>query len=135
MKNDLSQIIIDAAIEVHNQLGGPGLLEGIYETALCHELSLRGLQSQRQLPIPVVYKGVTVREPLYLDILVEKQLIIEVKAYEKDYPFYQAQLLTYLRMTGIKEGLLINFGKEALKEGIRRVFNQPTTRPLADSRK
>jgi len=121
MANDLAQQIIDAAIEVHRQLGGPGLLETIYESALCHELALKGIQTQRQLPIPVTYKSTVVREPLFLDILVENQAIIEVKATGKDYPFYHAQLYTHLRLAGKKWGLLINFGKARVSEGICRV--------------
>lgn len=123
MEKKLSDQIIEAAIEVHHQLGGPGLLETIYEAALSHELLLHGIQNQRQLPIPVKYKNHTVREPLYLDILVENQVIIEVKATSKDFAFYQAQLFTHLRLTGKKFGLLINFGKENIKNGITHVVN------------
>lgn len=122
MENKLSHQIINAATEVHKFLG-PGLLETVYECALCHELSLRGINSQRQLAIPVTYKNVSIRDPLYLDILVENQLIIEVKATGKDYPFYRAQLYTHLRLTGMPFGLIINFGKEDLKEGIFPVCN------------
>ena len=104
-------------------LGGPGLLEAVYETALCHELWLRGLHSQRQLPVPVIYKGTSVREPMFLDILVENQVIIEVKATGKDYPIYRVQLSTYLRLTGVKSGLLIDFGKESIHDGICQVVN------------
>ena len=99
MDSEIYQQIFDSAIEVHKFLGGPGLLETVYESALCHELSLRGLRSQRQLPIPVTYKDKEVRDPLFLDILVENKLIIEVKATGKTYPLHHAQLLTYLRLT------------------------------------
>lgn len=118
MDKELTKKITDAALEVHLLLGGPGLLESVYESALCYELLLRSCHSQRQLPIPVTYKNTSVRDPLYLDILVENKLIIEVKATGKDYPFYHAQLYTYLRLTGIKWGLIINFGKQDVKEGI-----------------
>lgn len=128
MHNDLEQKIIEAAVEVHQNLGGPGLLESIYESALCHELSLKGIRTHRQKPIPVMYKGVEVREPLFLDILVENQIIVEVKASERDFPFYQIQLLTYLRMMGIEKGLLINFGKHYLKDSICHLIN-PLTVP------
>jgi GxxExxY protein len=121
MEKNLSDQIIEAAKEVHQFLGGPGLLESVYEAALCHELSLRGIPSQRQLPIPVTYKNKIVRDPLYLDILVDNKLIIEVKAIGKDYPFHQIQLYTYLRLTGIKWGILINFGKEHVTDGIFHV--------------
>jgi GxxExxY protein len=123
LNNTLSYKVIGAAMEVHRTLGGPGLLEGIYESALCHELSLQGLHTQTQVPIDVNYKGVKIRAPLFLDILVEGQIIIEVKAIEKDNPIHQVQLLTYLRLTGLKLGLLINFGSRHLKDGINRVIN------------
>ena len=123
MSETLSEKIIQAAIEVHQHLGGPGLLESIYESALSHELSVRGIQNQRQLPISVIYKNIEVREPLFLDILVNKQLIIEVKATGKDYSIYQVQLFTYLRLTGLKEGLIINFGKKDIRYGICKVLN------------
>ena len=123
MENEISHKIIGAAIEVHRILGGPGLLESIYESSLCHELSLRGLQIQRQLYVPVKYKNVVVREPLCLDILVENKVIIEIKATEKENSIHQAQLLTYLRLTGMKLGLLINFGNISAKDGIKRVVN------------
>jgi GxxExxY protein len=123
MEENLPDKIISAAIEVHRLLGGPGLLEGVYESALCHELFLRGVESKRQLPIPVLYKGAPVRDPFFLDILVENQVIIEVKASGKDFPYYQIQLYTHLRLSGLKLGLLINFGKENVRDGISRVVN------------
>jgi len=123
MNDTISQKIIESAEEVHRILGGPGLLESIYETALCHELSLRGLPSKRQLPIPVTYKNTTVREPLFLDILVDNQIIIEVKATGKDWPIYQVQLLTHLRLMGLKSGFIINFGKKDIQDGIFKVLN------------
>ena len=80
MENELSNKIIGAAIEVHRTLGGPGLMESIYEEALCHELSMQGLRVQRQLPVKVLYKGMTIKDSLYVDILAENKVIIEVKA-------------------------------------------------------
>jgi GxxExxY protein len=123
MENEISYKVIGAAIEVHKVLGGPGLLEGVYESCLCQELLLQKLIVQRQVQVPVIYKGVSVRDPLIIDILINNRLIVEVKATEKDSPLYKAQLLTYLRLTGLKLGLLINFGKESVKEGISRVVN------------
>lgn len=123
MENEIAHKIIGAAIEVHRTLGGSGLLESIYESALCHELTLQGLQIQRQLPVQVVYKGTTIRDPLFLDILVNNKVIIEIKATDKNHPIYETQLLTYLRLTGIKLGLLINFGNNRVKDGIARVVN------------
>ena len=93
-------------------------METVYETALCHELLLRGIQSQRQLPIPVTYKDMQIRDPLYLNILVERQLIIEVKATGKDYPIYQTQLLTQIPV-----GILLNFGMDDLRDGVYFVRN------------
>jgi GxxExxY protein len=127
MEKKLSDQIIEAAFEVHRFLKGPGLLETVYESALSHELSLRGIPNQRQIPIPVTYKNIQVRDPLFLDILVQDKVIIEVKATGKDYPIYQVQLLTYLRLAGIPFGMLINFGKENLKDGILPVLNTQTT--------
>ena len=121
MEEEVAQKIIGASLEVHRLLGGPGLLENIYESALCHELSLRGLKTQRQVPVPVLYKGTSVREPLFLDVLVENSIILELKATEKEWPVYHAQLLTYLRLTGIKMGFLINFGRAYLKDAIWKV--------------
>ena len=123
LDNSPSYKIIGAAIEVHRALGGPGLLESIYESALCHELSLQGLRTQTQVPVDVNYKGVKIRDPLFLDILVDDKIIVEVKATEKENPIHQVQLLTYLRLTGLRLGLVINFGSRHLKEGISRVIN------------
>lgn len=123
MENEISHKIIGAAIEVHKVLGGPGLLEGVYESCFCHELLLRGLKVERQLAVPVSYKDTSVRDPLYIDILVQDIVIVEVKAVEKLYPIHQVQLLTYLRLTGRKLGLLVNFGQEYVKDGVTRVVN------------
>ena len=122
-QENLTHTIIGAAIEVHRLLGGPGLIESVYESALCHELTLRGVQNQRQIAVPVVYKGVPVREPLFLDVLVDNKIIVEVKALGKENPYYQAQVATYLRLTGLKFGLLIDFGKGLLKDGVCRIVN------------
>lgn len=123
MENELSHIIIGAAIEVHRVLGGPGLLESVYEAALCHELTLLGLPIKRQFPVPVIYKGMVIKDPLFIDILVDNKVIIEVKATEKNIPIYATQVLTYLRLTDIKLGLVINFGNAYVKDGIVRVVN------------
>lgn len=120
LENPLSYKLIRAAIEVHRTLGRPCLLESIYESALCYELSLRGLKIQSQIPVDVCYKGV---EPLCLDILVENSIIVEVKATEKENPIYEVQLLTYRKLTGLRLGLVINFRNRRSKEGIKRVIN------------
>ena len=123
MEDELSHQIIGASIEVHRTLGGPGLLESIYEAALCHELTLRGLRIERQKPVQVVYKGVVIRDPLFIDILVEDKVLVEIKATEKHHPIYETQVLTYLRLTGLKLGLLVNFGSPFVKDGISRIIN------------
>ena len=122
-ENELSNVIIGAAIEVHKELGGPGLLEDIYEEALCYELSLRGIPAQRQVGLPVVYKGKELPKRLVLDILVGEGVIVEVKAVEQYNTIFEAQLLTYLRLSKRKLGLVINFGEPLLKDGVHRVVN------------
>ena len=121
--NSLSGQILDSAIEVHRTLGGPGLLEVVYEEALAHELKLRGNTIERQVPVPVKYKEHCISKPLILDLLVNKTIIIEVKSVEKINPVYNAQLLTYLRLTGISLGIIINFGEKYIKNGFYRVVN------------
>ena len=121
--NFVSGQILDAAIEVHRELGGPGLLEAVYEEALAHELKLRGLVVARQVCVPVEYKGHQIKQPLILDLFVNKEVIIEVKSVVKLNQVYSSQLLTYLRMMNKPLGLLINFGEQYLKHGFHRVVN------------
>ncbi len=123
MENEITEKIIGAAIEVHRTLGGPGLLESVYQAALCHELSLQNMRVQTQLPVQINYKGSEVRDPLYLDLLVENLVLVEVKATSQDHSIYESQVLTYLRLSGIKLGLLINFGRKQVKDGISRIVN------------
>ena len=120
--NDLTGEIISAAIEVHKVLG-PGLLESTYEECLCRELSLRKFSFERQKELPIEYKGLKLDCGYHIDLIVEKRLIIELKACEGLLPIHKAQLLTYLKLTGIKVGLLINFNAPVLKEGIKRISN------------
>lgn len=122
--NVLSGQVLDAAIEVHRVLGGPGLLEGVYEEALALELGLRGLGVQRQLRIPVIYKGLVVKNPLVVDLLVSESIIVEIKSVEQFNPIFLSQLLTYLRITGLALGLVINFGERYVKNGFYRVVNK-----------
>ena len=124
MLHNLCEKIIQAATEVHRILG-TGLLENVYESALCYELALQGLVYQRQVPIPVLYKGISVRQPLFLDVLVENQIVVEIKAIEKDNPYYQVQLFTHLKLLNLKSGILINFGKAFLRDGVCRIVNDP----------
>ena len=122
IENKINRIIA-AAIEVHKTLGGQGLLESIYEDALAYELELRKISFQRQLAVPVLYKGVPVRDALRLDLLVEDRVIVEVKATEKILEVHSAQVLTYLRLTRRKLGLVLNFGQPLLRDGISRIVN------------
>ena len=122
-ENEIAKIIVDAAIEVHRELGGPGLLEDIYEEALAEELRLRGLRVERQLPVPVVYKGRTLRTPLRLDMKVEGIVLVDNKAVTAWNSIFEAQMLTYLRLNQLKLGLVINFGERYVKNGIHRVVN------------
>lgn len=123
IENKISASVIDAAIEVHKILGGPGLLENIYEDALAYELELRNIPIKRQLPVPVLYKGVPVRDALRLDLLVDDCVIVEVKATESLLKVHSAQVLTYLRLSQRKLGLVLNFGQPLLRDGISRVVN------------
>ena len=116
----LSNEIISAAIEVHRLLG-PGLLESAYQAALCRELSLRGIRFRREVELPVVYKGVHLNAGYRIDILVEEKVIVELKAVEAIEPVHEAQLLTYLKLSGKKLGLLLNFNVPLMKDGIRRL--------------
>jgi GxxExxY protein len=120
--NDLTGEVIGAAIEVHKALG-PGLLESTYEECLCIELGLRNIPFERQQEIPIEYKGVNLNHAYRLDIVVPNKLIVELKACESLEPIHDAQLLTYLKLSGIKVGLLINFNVPVLKEGIKRLAN------------
>ena len=116
--------IIGAAIEVHRLLG-PGLLESAYEECLCHELTLRKLGVQRQVPVPVVYKEVKLECGYRLDLVVERKVILELKSIESFSPVHEAIMLTYLRLSGYRIGLLINFNVTILKDGIRRFVFEP----------
>jgi GxxExxY protein len=122
-ENAIGSVIVDAAVEVHRTLGGPGLLESVYEEALCHELERRGLKYERQKTLPVVYKGVTLATPLRMDLLVENLVVVECKASSMDNEIWQTQTLTYLRLSKLKLGLVINFGQKLLKHNIHRVVN------------
>ena len=122
-EQDLSKIIIDAAIEVHRTLGGPGLLESVYEESLAHELKLRECNVIRQQNIPIIYKDISLGNPLRLDIIVNKKVIVDCKAVTEFNSILEAQMLTYLRLTDLRLGLVINFGEKLPKTGIHRVVN------------
>ena len=120
IKDKLTEEVIGAAMQVHSHLGA-GLLESAYEECLCHELALRDLPFRRQVSLPINYKGLHLDCGYRIDVLVEDKLIIEVKSVERLLPVHQAQLITYLKVTGIQTGLLINFNVAHLRQGIRRL--------------
>lgn len=122
-ENQLSHEIIACAIEVHRTLGGPELLESVYEEALVGELQQRGLAVQRQVAMPVRYKSMPIAAPLRIDILVEDRVIVECKSVEIYNGIFEAQALTYLRLSGKRLALVINFGAHTIKEGVHRVVN------------
>ena len=119
-RDPLTDKVIGLAIEVHRELG-PGLLESAYEECLCYEFEKNGMAFRRQVPVPVVYKEVNLECGYRIDIVVEDRLILELKAVEKLLRVHEAQLLTYLRLSGIKTGLLLNFNAAVLKDGLRRL--------------
>jgi GxxExxY protein len=121
-ENELSKVTVDSAIEVHKTLGGPGLLEGVYEEALTWELISRGLNIERQKEVLISYKGNLLASPLRLGLLVERLVIIEVKAVTLYNRIFEAQALTYLRLMNLKLALVINFGDVKVGSGIHRVF-------------
>jgi GxxExxY protein len=120
--NRLSQIIVDCAVTVHRTLG-PGLLESVYQLAMCHELGLRGLRFEKEVPVSVNYKGHDLGEGFRADIIVEGVIILELKSVVKLNDVHPKQLLTYLRLTRLKLGLLLNFNEALMKDGIVRVVN------------
>jgi GxxExxY protein len=122
-ENEISKIVLDCAFEVHKTLGGPGLLESVYEEPLCWEMQKRGLNVERQVCVPIKYKGELLASPLRLDILVEGKVIIEVKAVVEYNKIFEAQVLTYLRLMDLRLGLVINFGAKLVKDDFHRVAN------------
>jgi GxxExxY protein len=120
--NELTERIIGSCIEIHRHLG-PGLLESAYEECLCHEMSVAGISFERQKPLPVHYKNVKLDCGYRLDLVVEQKIIVELKAVENLMPIHEAQLLTYLKLSRLTLGLLINFNVAMLKHGIKRIVN------------
>lgn len=121
-ENEIATIIVDCCFKIHTNLG-PGLLESVYETVLAYELEKRGITVTRQQSIPVIYEGIHFDEGFRVDLIVEGKVIIELKSVEKVIPVHKKQLLTYLRLTDRKLGLLVNFGEYLIKDGITRVIN------------
>lgn len=120
--NEISGAIIDAAITIHSELG-PGLLESVYEVVLAHELKERGLAVERQVAIPIEYRGIRFDEGYRLDLLVEDQVIVEIKSINDITDVHKKQLLTYLRLKDKRLGLLLNFNVNLMKQGITRIAN------------
>ena len=120
--NKLGTKIIDAAMQVHRELG-PGLLESVYEVCLIEELKNKGLKVESQVKLPLVYKGKELKKDFIIDLLVEDKIVIELKAVEDLLPVHEVQLVTYLKLSGMKLGYLINFNVSLLKFGIRRRIN------------
>ncbi|MFZ4773541.1 MAG: GxxExxY protein [Chlamydiia bacterium] len=119
---DLVRQIIGAGIEVHRHLG-PGLFESTYEACLLHELTLSGLQVESQKMLPLIYKDLHINSAYRLDLVVENQIILEIKSVKELQPIHETQLLSYLRLSGYKLGLLLNFNESLLRNGIRRIIN------------
>jgi GxxExxY protein len=119
---EITEKVLGAAIEVHKHLG-PGLLESTYDACLCHEFEIRGLAFQRQVHLPLKYKGLQVHAAFRLDLVVEDRIIVELKSQDGIHPVHEAQLMTYLKLTGMRVGLLLNFNVPIMKDGIvRRVL-------------
>ncbi len=121
-ENEIGSIVVDTAVRVHRDLG-PGLLESVYEVVLAHELSLRRLEVKRQVPIAIVYKGILFAEAFRADLLVADKVIVELKSLELINKAHRKQIQSYLRLTGLKLGYILNFGAPLMKEGIVRAVN------------
>jgi len=121
-ENDIGTKIIETSIIVHRELG-PGLLESVYEVVLAKELSNLGLKVERQVPVPIIYKGVTFNEGFRADRIVEQKVLVELKSVERILSAHKKQVQTYLKLTGLKLGYLLNFGDDVLKSGITRCVN------------
>ena len=122
-ENEISKMIVDSAVEVHRTLGGAGLLESVYEESLIWELQSRGLRVEKQLEVPINYKSKMLASPLRLDLLVEKKVIVEVKAVFTYNTIFETQALTYLRLMNLRLALVVNFGEKRVGNGIHRVVN------------
>ena len=121
-ENEISKVVVDASIQVHRALG-PGLLESVYEVVLAHELEKRGLQVERQVPVPIEYGNVRFNEGFRADIIVDGKVILELKSVEGISASHRKQIQTYLRLTGMRLGFLLNFGAALMKDGIVRAVN------------
>ena len=122
-ENEIGRIVVNTALQVHRELGS-GLLETVYETVLSHELEKQGLHVKRQVPVAIEYRGIKFDEAFRADIIIEKKVILELKSVEAVNNAHKKQLLTYLRLTGMKLGFLLNFGEGLMKNGIIRTVNR-----------
>jgi GxxExxY protein len=122
-ENEIGKIVVDTALKVHRELG-PGLLETVYETILAYELEKQGLHVERQVPVAIDYRGIKFDEAFRADMIIEDKVILELKSVESVNNAHKKQLLTYLRLTGIKLGFLLNFGEGLMKNGITRTVNR-----------
>lgn len=127
-ENEIGTRLLAAAVEVHQQLG-PGLLESVYQAALAEELRLRGLMVRAQVPVPIVYKEVPLGEGFRADLVIEGKVLVELKSVEQATPAHRKQVQTYLRLTGLRLGYLLNFGHAVLREGITRCVNRLEENP------
>ena len=125
---DIAKIAVDCGFRLHKELG-PGLLESVYEVLLAESLRESGVFVERQVPVPIRYKGVVVDNAFRVDLLIERTLVLELKSTERDSALYPKQLLTYLRLMELPLGLLMNFGQETFKQGVQRVVNNPREIP------
>ena len=121
-ENEVAKVIVDTAYHIHGKLG-PGLLESVYRVILAHELRKRGLHVETEVPVPVVWEEIRLDCGFRADLIVVDQVVVELKSVEKTIPVHKKQLLTYLKLTGCRLGLLINFGEALIKDGIGRVVN------------
>jgi len=122
IENEIGGIVVDCAVKVHTRLG-PGLLESVYETVLSYELQNRGLNVQRQVAIPIAYDDILFKEGFRADLVINEKVILELKSVERVTKAHKKQLLTYLRLSGMKVGYLLNFGEALMKSGISRIIN------------
>jgi len=121
-ENEIGKIVVNCAVRLHQELG-PGLLETVYEVLLAHELEQRGLKVERQVPVPIEFHGIRFDQGFRADLIVEGQVILELKSVESASKAHKKQVLTYLRLTGMKLGYLLNFGEALMKDGISRIAN------------
>ncbi len=121
-ENEIGTIVVNQAVKLHRELG-PGLLETVYEVLLTHRLREAGLAVRRQVPIPIEFDGIQFEEGFRADLVVEGQVIVELKSVEKVHPAHKKQVLTYLKLTGLRLGYLLNFGAPMMKQGISRIIN------------